>query len=197
MTARSVLLMIGAACLAGCAETHGYNGAFADKAAISGNMHRFAADTAQTFRAVAGTLVQRGFTIEQTDGNMGLIKASRNLADPKNPKIAYHISATAYIMAAPDSSGSTVVLSASQQTVLYRETHHWTGIIGPLAIPTRKEYQSFVTGEGSITDRSFYTDFFSALEGGLLASGAGAVLTSVADKPAAAAPAPPAQAARP
>src|ERR1700732_4727800 len=139
MKALGVLFAIGAMGLAGCAATRGYNGALSDKAAPSGNAHRFAAAPERAFRAPAGTLVQRGFTVEQADSAMGLIKASRNLQDPKNSKVSYSIIATAYVVAVPDSADSTIMLSASQETVLTRQTHHWTGILGPLAIPTRKE----------------------------------------------------------
>ena len=83
MKALGVLFAIGAMGLAGCAATRGYNGALSDKAAPSGNAQRIAATPERAFRAAAGTLVQRGFTVEQADSAMGLIKASRNLQDQK------------------------------------------------------------------------------------------------------------------
>jgi hypothetical protein len=175
-----VFLLIGAMGLAGCATPKGYDNAFSDKSALNGNAHSFSAAPEQTFRAATGTLVQRGFTIEQTDGAMGLIRATRNLQDQKDKKLSYNIIATAYVTSAPAGRGSVVTVSASQQTVLHRQTHHWTGIIGPIAIPTSKEYQTVVTAEGSIGDAGFYKDFFAAMEQNLLTSSDAATIQATA-----------------
>ena len=123
----AIALSMAALCLAGCAGSRGVDKAFADsKSAVQGNSHTFRASPEMTLRVVTGTLVQKGFAIEQGDGGMGLIKASRNLTDTKDPNTNYHISATAYVNAQSGGAGSVVSLAASQQTVLYRKGHTWT-----------------------------------------------------------------------
>ena len=123
----AITLSMAALCLSACAGSRGVDKAFTNsKSAVQGNSHTFPAAPETTLRVVTGTLVQKGFAIEQVDSGMGLIKASRNLTDPKDPNTNYHISATAYVTAASGGAGSVVSLAASQQTVLYRKGHTWT-----------------------------------------------------------------------
>jgi hypothetical protein len=165
-----VAVTAAASCLAACAGSRGLDKAFTDsKSAVQGNSHTFRASPEMTLRVVTGTLVQKGFAIEQVDSEMGLIKASRNLTDTKSPDTNYHISATAYVSATSGGAASVVSLAASQQTVLYRKGHTWTmlPLIPIIPIPTGKKYETVVTGEGSILDGGFYGDFFAAVERGL------------------------------
>ena len=76
--ALSVSIIYVGACLVGCASSPGYESAFSEKQAIAGNSHTFQATKDATFRAVTGTLVEKGFNIDQTDAAMGIIKATRN-----------------------------------------------------------------------------------------------------------------------
>ncbi|HYM42809.1 MAG TPA: hypothetical protein VET46_08620 [Steroidobacteraceae bacterium] len=181
-------LTAAAACLAACAGSRGAEKAFTDnQSAVRGNTHTFHATREVTLRVVTGTLVQKGFAIEQVDGEMGLIKASRNLTDPKNPDTNYHISATAYVSAESGGTGSVVSLAASQQTVLYRKGHTWTmlPLLPIIPIPTGRKYETVVTGEGSILDGGFYGDFFAAVERGLEDASLLSGTRLAADKPAA------------
>jgi hypothetical protein len=131
---------------------------------------------------VTGTLVQKGFGIDQTDSAMGLIKATRNVQDPKNPSTNYHMTATAYVSAEPTSHGSVVTLSASQQTVLYRKGHNWTmlPLLPIIPIPTSRKFETVVTGEGGITGSSLYAEFFAAVEQSLASAAALAAPTAAA-----------------
>ena len=160
-----VLIAALTAGLEGCASSRGYEGAFSEKQEIPGNSHTFQAPPEQTFRAVTGTLVQKGFNIEQTDIAMGLIKATRNYNDPKDPDTNYHIRASAYVSAG-STEESRVTLSASQQTLLYRRGHSWTmlPLLPIIPIPTGRTFETVTTGEGGIAAGSFYTDFFAAVE---------------------------------
>jgi hypothetical protein len=158
----SIAALVG--CLAGCAASHGYDSAFSEKQSIPGNSHTFQATRDETFRAVTGTLVEKGFNIDQTDAAMGIIKANRNYSDPQTADTNYHITATAYVSAADH--GSIVTISASQQTLLYRHGHSWTllPLLPIIPIPTGRKFETVTTGEGGITAGSFYTDFFAAVE---------------------------------
>jgi hypothetical protein len=176
------------ACLAACGGSRGLDKAITDsKTAVQGNSHSFHAPPDVTLHVVAGTLVQKGFAIEQADATMGLIKATRSLQDPNDPDTTYRLSATAYVSAAPDAQGSVVTLAASQQTVLYRKGHSWTmlPILPIIPIPTGKKYETVVTGEGSIVGATFYTDFFAAIEQGLANAFSYGAAPKLADAPAA------------
>jgi hypothetical protein len=170
-----LLIIVAAACLAACASSKGVDKAFSDnRSSLQGNSHSFHSPPELTLHVVTGTLVQKGFAIEQTDAAMGLVKASRNLTDPKDPHTNYHINATAYVSAAADGDGSIVSLAASQQTVLYRQGHHWDflPLLPIFPIPTSRKFETVVTGEGSIVQGDFYGEFFAAVEQGLAAAAA-------------------------
>jgi PIN domain nuclease of toxin-antitoxin system len=162
-----------AMCLAACAGSRGVDKAFSDKkSAVQGNSHAVHAPPDVTLRAVTGTLVQKGFSIEQVDAAMGLIRASRNLSDTKDPDTNYHVSATAYVSGASGGDRSVISLAASQQTVLYRKKHNWTmlPLLPIIPIPTGRKYETVVTGEGSILRGNFYAEFFAAVDQNLAAS---------------------------
>jgi hypothetical protein len=162
-------LVLATACLAACASGRGLEKAMSDsRSEPKGNSHAFHAPPDVTLGVVTGTFVQRGFTIDQSDATLRLVKASRDLTDPKDPNTNYHITATAYVTGDP--AGSLVTLAASQQTLLHRKGHSWTMVpilILPVPIPTGSKYETVTTGEGSILAGSFYGDFFDAVERGL------------------------------
>jgi hypothetical protein len=192
----TVTVVTVAACLAGlagCGGSRGIDKALAEdtkKTPVApGNSHAFDAPLELTLRVVAGTLVQKGFSIDQADSNMGFIKATRNMPDPKDANTNYHMSATAYVSAQHSGRTSLVTLSVSQQTVLHRSGHSW-GTIPllplPIPIPTGKTYETVVTGEGGLKGDTFYNDFFAAVQQGLMsATEFGApTLAADAEKPA-------------
>jgi hypothetical protein len=158
-----ILTVLAAIGLVACSAPKGYDAAFSDKTAVAGNSHAYAAAPEQVFRSVAAVFVQRGFAIEQTDSTLWMIKATRDLQDPNNKKVSYNVMVTAFVAAAA-ARGSTVSLSASQQTVLHNKSHNWVPILGPLMIPTSSSYQTVVAKEGGITETNFYSDFFAAVE---------------------------------
>ena len=172
-TIARLAVVTSVACLAACAGSRGVDKAFTDqKSAVQGNSHSVHAPPDVALRAVTGTLVQKGFSIEQVDAAMGLIRASRNLSDTKDPDTNYHVSATAYVSGASDGDRSVISLAASQQTVLYRKKHNWTmlPLLPIIPIPTGRKYETVVTGEGSILRGNFYAEFFAAVDQNLAAS---------------------------
>jgi hypothetical protein len=153
--------------LSGCASQTGYNSAFANSTALAGNSRRFSATPDQTFKTVKITLVQQGFTIEQTDAANGLIKGVRALEDQKNKKISYLITTSIDVTGAPSGDATVVTASASQQTVLHKDSEKYFHLLGLVPIPVGKNYQTIVRKEGNITDASFYKDLFTAVESNL------------------------------
>jgi hypothetical protein len=165
MKTLGTVIVLTLAALAGCSSQKAYNQVFSERTALAGNTHTFAAPPATALRAVLGTLVERGFSIEQTDSQMGLIRASRNLQDPNNAKLSYLLAATASVWASADGVSSVVRLSASEQQIMHSSKHNWVPLLGPLIIPMPgKTYQTTVTKEGTITDSEFYGDFFAAVQ---------------------------------
>jgi hypothetical protein len=159
-----ILPTLGAVALTGCATPTGYDKAFAQSTALSGNARSFGAPTDQVFRAAKVTLVQRGFTIEQADAQSGLIRAARSLQDAKDPKLAYLITGTVDISPAPTGHATIVTVSASEQTVLHKESNTYYHFLGLVPIPTGKDYQTVVRREGNISTKQLYDDFFDAME---------------------------------
>jgi hypothetical protein len=148
--------------LGGCEAPRTYETAFSQQTALAGNTHTYDATPDQVFRASKVTLVQQGFTVEQADVSTGLLKGLRTFDDPKNRKIAYLVTATVDITGA-SSSQTVATVSASQQTVLHKDSQKYYHLLGLVPIPTGKEYQTVVRAEGNITGASFYRDFFAAV----------------------------------
>lgn len=158
----SALLSAALLTLAGCGSPKTYETAFSQGTALAGNTRTYDGTADHVFRASKVTLVQQGFTIEQADASAGLLKGQRIFEDPKNHKIAYLVTATVDITGASKSQ-TVVTVSASQQTVLHKDTHKYYHLLGLVPIPTGKEYQTVVRAEGNITGGSFYQDFFAAV----------------------------------
>jgi hypothetical protein len=178
-----LLVVLGFAALAGCGGQKGYEKAFTEKSALSGNSQEFAAAAEQTFRTVKVTLVQQGFTIEQVDVATGLIKAVRSLQDPKKPKYAYLITTTVDVTGQPSGKSTTVTVAASQQTVLHKDSEKYFVLLGLVPIPTGRNYQTVVTKEGNIDTAGFYSDFFAAVNKNLRLAAAAAAPAAVTISP--------------
>jgi hypothetical protein len=114
--------LLGGGLLSGCVDNTGYNSAFAGSTSLNGNSQSFFATADQLFKAAKITLIQQGFTIEQTDAVNGLIKGIRALQDPKQPKIAYLVTASIDVTGAPSGNATVVTASASQQTILHKDS---------------------------------------------------------------------------
>ncbi|HEX9139432.1 MAG TPA: hypothetical protein VF848_06570 [Steroidobacteraceae bacterium] len=162
--------VIGIVTLASCGTQTGYDKAFSEKSALSGNSQVFGASSDQTFRTAKITLVQQGFTIEQVDVATGLIKAVRSLQDPQKPKYAYLITATVDVTGESSGKSTTITMAASQQTILHKDSEKYFHLLGLVPIPTGRNYQTVVTKEGNIDTAGFYKDFFAAIDKNLRAA---------------------------
>ena len=192
MRAPRAAFILVLAILSGCASHRAYNDVFSEQTAIAGTAHTFTASAADTLRAVVGTFVQRGFSIDQTDGQMGLIKATRNLQDPKDAKLSYLLTATASIWPAANGAGTVVRLSANEQQVTHSSKHNWVSLIGPIMMPMPgRTYQTAVTKEGTVTDTGFYRDFFAAVQQTLAGETTAAVASATQPEPKPTASGPP------
>jgi hypothetical protein len=156
-------IVLVAAGLAGCASQTGYESAFSAKTTLAGNSHSFKASPDQTFKTVKITLVQQGFTIETADNANGLIKAVRAFEDPKAKKVSYLVTTSMDVTGSPSGDATIVTASASQQTVLHKDSEKYYHLLGLVPIPTGKDYQTIVRKEGNITDAAFYNDLFAAI----------------------------------
>ena len=60
---------------------------------------------------------------------------------------------------------SSVAISATQKTLLHTKEHTWWHLlwIFPI-IPTGTVYQTVNTGEGSVTDKAFYSNFYKQIK---------------------------------
>jgi hypothetical protein len=154
-------MALGALTLSGCSSQSGYSKAFSEKTALTNNSHTFAAPADQAFRTVKITLVQQGFTIEQADIANGLIKAARTFEDPKQTKYSYLVTTSVDVTGTPSGTESVVTMSAGQQTILHKDSEKYFHLLGLVPIPTGKVYQTIVTKEGNVIDKSFYVDFFA------------------------------------
>jgi hypothetical protein len=154
-------MALGALTLSGCSSQSGYSKAFSAKTALTNNSHTFAAPADQAFRTVKITLVQQGFTIEQADIANGLIKAARTFEDPKQTKYSYLVTTSVDVTGTPSGTESVVTMSAGQQTILHKDSEKYFHLLGLVPIPTGKVYQTIVTKEGNVIDKSFYGDFFA------------------------------------
>lgn len=189
LNARRLLLVASMLAIGACSSHRAYDTAFSSKTALSDNSHSYPASQGAVFNAVKISLIQQGFEIDQADTSNGLLKGMRTFDDPKDHEIAYLVTLTADI--AESSPGTTVLTAAaSQKTVLNREVHKYYHLLGLLPIPTGREYQSVVRGEGNITKPSFYQDFFAVVSRNLTQSGAGPVASSPAGANPTAKPAP-------
>jgi hypothetical protein len=157
------IVFLGVATLGGCGSQTGYEKAFSQQSALSGNSQEFDAAADQTFRTVKVTLVQQGFTVEQVDVGTGLIKAVRSLQDPKKSDYAYLITTTVDITGQPSGKSTTVTIAASQQTVLHKDSEKYFHLLGLVPIPSGRVHQTVVTKEGNIDKAAFYSDFFAAV----------------------------------
>lgn len=150
--------------LLGCAEaTGGYRKAFSGEAA-PGERAMIWAPRPKVWDAVQKTLVKQGFLVQQADPSTGLIKATRDMEDPKNPLVSYVVNAVVTISPGQSADATEVRMAANQQTVLHRKWHDWWHLLWIVpVIPTGTEYQTVVTHEGDVKAPSFYGDFFDAL----------------------------------
>ena len=134
-----------------------------DKSVLSDYGQCFTARPDATLRAVSETLLQRGFTIEQSDAETGTVQAVRSVPNPKDQNLTDTVSATATVRAVPVTGHSVVTISATARTVQHQEWHEWTQV-AIIPIPKQKRYQNIVKKEVNVTDPAFFRDLFAAID---------------------------------
>lgn len=151
--------------LDGCASSHPFNDAFRDMNGISGNGHLFAVPESVAFNAAKQSLVSHGFLIDssQTSLDNGIILANRKIQDPKDSEVSYEISATATLLP-KDANSTFVALAANEKKIRYQKERIWWHLLWLIPLfPTGTEYHTVERPENTVTDASFYNDFFTSV----------------------------------
>jgi Caspase domain len=143
-----------------------------DKSVLSYDGQCFTAPPERTLGAVTEALLQRGFTIDNSNAALGTVDGTRSTSDAKDESTTYVVHATATVRAVPVTGHSVVTIAASQQTVLHQKSHQWTQLV-VIPIPTATNYRNVVKNDVSITEPQFYRDLFAAIERNLRSSTAG------------------------
>jgi Caspase domain len=143
-----------------------------DKSVLSYDGQCFTAPPERTLGAVTEALLQRGFTIDNSNAALGTVDGTRSTSDAKDESTTYVVHATATVRPVPVTGHSVVTVAASQQTVLHQKSHQWTQLV-VIPIPTATNYKSVVKNDISITEPQFYRDLFAATERNLRSSTAG------------------------
>lgn len=145
-----------------------------DKSVLSYDGQCFTAPSERTVGAVTEALLQRGFTIDDSNAALGIVRGTRSTPDSKDKNATDVVHATASVRAVPVTGHSVVTIAASQQTVVHQTSHQWTQIV-VIPIPTATNYKNVVKNDVSITEPQFYLDLFAAIERNLRSSTAASV----------------------
>lgn len=152
--------------LSGCSSTpKPFNGAFRDMNGVSGNGHLFPVGEKIAFNAAKQALVSHGFLIDSNQTNLdnGIILANRKIQDPTDSEVSYEVSATATILP-KDTNSTFIALAASEKKIRYQKTRLWWHLLWMIPIiPTGTEYHTIERPENTVTDQSFYSDFFTSV----------------------------------
>ncbi|MHB8348593.1 MAG: hypothetical protein ACYDHM_15890 [Acidiferrobacterales bacterium] len=150
--------ILAATALAGCATTPQYGQMFAGKPAL-GNVHIYAASRRDTHTAVLNALATRDFQVKGEKG--GIITAVNDYKTHAGSDKTYQITARIYVQKiAPEKT--QVSLTAAQKTVVYQEWHTWWHLLWIVPIfPTGTQYKTTTADSGAITNKTFYSGFFS------------------------------------
>jgi len=140
-----------------------------DKSVLSYDGQCFTAPPERTLGAVTEALLQRGFTIDDSNAALGSVRGTRSTPDSKDESATYVVHATATVRAVPVTGHSVVMIAASQQTVVHQKSHQWTQLV-LIPIPTATNYKTVVKNDVSITEPQFYRDLFAAIERNLRSS---------------------------
>ncbi|HYC10851.1 MAG TPA: caspase family protein [Steroidobacteraceae bacterium] len=153
-----------------------------DQSVLSYDGQCFTAPPERTLGAVTEALLQRGFTIDDSNAALGTVGGTRSTSDPKDESATLVVHADAKVRAVPVTGHSVVTIAASQQTVLHQKSHQWTQLV-LIPIPTATNYRNVVKNDVSITEPQFYRDLFAAIEHNLRSTTAGSARANEAPQP--------------
>ena len=162
---KMISLLLSLFALGGCATAPAeYNKVFDAEHSLKQNQMEYSQTQDSMLKLVTETLIMQGFSIENTDAKMGIIKSSRVIPDKNDKEITYLIQMTSNVNEIPGRITS-VTLAAHEQSTLRHESTTWWHLLWILPIiPTGHEYQTVLLNEGSIADPGFYADFFKSLK---------------------------------
>ncbi len=156
-----------------CSTPTPYNGAFRDMNGAQGNGKLVSFPEKEAFDASKEALVAHGFIIDasQTSLDNGLILANRKMQDASDPEVSYEISATVNLLP-KDGNATFVALSANEKKIRYQKERIWWHLLWLIPLfPVGTEYHTVERPENTVTDQSFYNDFFTSLDQTLRAIG--------------------------
>ncbi|MDA8028129.1 MAG: hypothetical protein M0Z25_04005 [Nitrospiraceae bacterium] len=161
-------LLFGSLCLflAACSTATPYNGAFRDMNGSSGNGKLVAFPEGEAYNAAKEALVSHGFLIDAGQSNLdnGLILANRKMQDSSDPEVSYEITATVNLLP-KDTNSTFVALSANEKKIRYQKERIWWHLLWIIPLfPIGTEYHTVERPENTVTDQSFYNDFFTSLD---------------------------------
>ena len=138
-----------------------YDGAFSSSQAPAGAPETVHGDQSKVFKSVKWVLIKQGFVIQKNDPVAGTVVAERDYVDPSETEKSYLIDVNVAVQEGNVKGSSMVAVSATQNTILHTKEHTWWHLlwIFPI-IPTGTVYQTVNTGEGTVTDRNFYENFY-------------------------------------
>ncbi len=163
---RLSLLMAGLFIVAACSSSTPYNGAFRDMNGSAGNGKLVSYPENTVFNASKQALVSHGFIIDasQTSLDNGLILANRKMQDTSDSEVSYEISATVNLLP-KDGNATFVALSANEKKIRYQKERIWWHLLWIIPLfPIGTEYHTVERPENTVTDQSFYNDFFTSLD---------------------------------
>ena len=163
---RLSLVMAGLFIVAACSSATPYNGAFRDMNGASGNGKLVSFPENEAFNASKEALVSHGFIIDasQTSLENGLILANRKMQDASDSEVSYEITATVNLLP-KDTNATFVALSANEKKIRYQKERIWWHLLWLIPIfPVGTEYHTVERPENTVTDESFYNDFFTSLD---------------------------------
>lgn len=138
-----------------------YEGAFDQTQAPGGAPEQVKGNPESVFKTVKWVLVKQGFQIQKVDQTAGTVTAERDYVDPEDKHKSYLIDVNVAVQDGTAKGTSILAVSATQNTLLHTKEHTWWHLlwIFPI-IPTGTVYQTVNTGEGTVTDKNFYQNFY-------------------------------------
>jgi hypothetical protein len=167
----AVLAMSVSAC---ATQTASYRTAFDSEKAISGNSQVFKASEDRVWDATLATLAKQGFTVGEASKDGGVINATRLMSDPNDHALSYEVTCTVTVVD-QSSKDTAVSMAANEKTIRHQKYHDWWHLLWLIPIfPTGTEYRTVVRHEGTVTDNTFYSEFFAGVKSELKVSSASA-----------------------
>ncbi len=164
LTRFSVAILFSLSVTACSSTGNVYDGAFSSSQAPAGAPETVQGDQSKVFNSVKWVLIKQGFVIQKNDPAAGTVVAERDYVDPSEPDKSYLIDVNVAVQEGNQKGSSMVAVSATQNTILHTKEHTWWHLLWILPIiPTGTVYETVATGEGTVGDKAFYSNFYDQL----------------------------------